>query len=233
MVSSSAGARVPLGIVPAGNGNDYALRAVKLPADPTRALVVALAGTPRAMDVGMVNGRYFVNVLGVGIDANIAAAAERMKRLPLLRGQALYYTASLRELLFHYSRAPDLSITVDGQQTERRHYALAAVSLGPTYGGGFVINPSADPTDGLFDVCAIWKPGRLRALRLMTLVQRGRHLDQPEVKYLRARTVTLESPQPIYAHLDGEVLTSARFEAALLPGALLVRHLTTDGAGLV
>jgi diacylglycerol kinase (ATP) len=220
----ASGARVPLGIVPAGNGNDYALRALKLPRDPAKALEIALAGTPHAMDVGQVNDRYFVNVLGVGIDANIAAAAERMKRLRLLRGQALYYAASLRELLFFYSRCPELTVTCDGQAGEKRRYALAAVSVGPSYGGGFLINPRADPNDGLFDVCAIWKPWRGRALRLMTLIQHGQHLDQREVTHMRARTVTLEAAQPIYAHLDGEVLKGPRFEARLLPGALLVRQ---------
>jgi diacylglycerol kinase (ATP) len=218
------GKRVSLGIVPAGNGNDYALRALKLPGDPAKALEIALAGTPHAMDVGQVNDRYFVNVLGVGIDANIAAAAERMKRLRLLRGQPLYYTASLREILFFYSRCPELAVTYDGQASEKRHYALAALSIGPSYGGGFLINPQADPTDGLFDVCAIWKPWRGRALRLMTLIQHGRHLDQREVTHVRARAVTLEAAQPIYAHLDGEVLTGRRFEARILPGALLVRR---------
>ncbi len=220
----ACGARVPLGVVPAGNGNDYALRALKLPKDPARALEIALAGNPRAMDVGQVNGRYFVNVLGVGIDANIAAAAERMKRLRLLRGQALYYTASLRELLFFYSRCPELTVTCDGQPGERRLYALAAVSIGPSYGGGFAINPQADPTDGLFDVCAIWKPSRLRALRLLTLVQKGRHLGKREVAHVHAHTVTLEAAQPIYAHLDGEVIRGQRFEARILPEALLVRQ---------
>jgi YegS/Rv2252/BmrU family lipid kinase len=220
----ASGRRVPLGIVPAGNGNDYAWYTLGLPRDPRRALPIALDGTPGPMDVGQVNGRYFVEALGVGIDANIAAAAAALKRVPFLRGQALYWASSLRELIFHYNRCPRLTVTHDGNVREWAHYAMAAVMLGPTAGGGFQINPGADPRDGLFDLCMIVKPSQLRALRLLPMVEKGTHVDQPEVKRLRVRTVTLEAERPIYAHLDGEVITAQRFEVGILPGALLVRQ---------
>lgn len=220
----AAGAPVPLGIVPAGTGNDYAYESLHLPRELPAALEVALTGKPVAMDVGEVNGRYFFNSLGVGIDANIAAAANDLKRFRFLNGQALYYASSLRELIFHYDRCPELRVTIDGQPDESRRYALVAVSLGPTYGGGFQINPGADPRDGLFDVCSIWKPSQLRALQLLPLVEKGKHVDQREVKRTRARTIALASAKPIYAHLDGEVITASTFEVRLLPGALRVRR---------
>lgn len=222
----AAGAPVPLGIVPAGNGNDYACETVHLPRDPLAALEIALTGTPVAMDVGVVNGRYFLNSLGVGIDANIAAAAEDLKRVPFLHGQALYWASSLRELLLHYDRCPELRITLDGQPDESHLYALVAVNLGPTAGGGFKINPGADPHDGLLDVCIIWKPPLLRALQLLPMVEKGTHITQPEVKRTRVRTIELTSIKPVYAHLDGEVITAASFDARILPGALRVRQAT-------
>ncbi len=97
---------VPLGLVAAGNGNDYARYTLKLPHDPAAALEVALGGEIISVDAGMVNGRYFVNSLGIGLDANIAAAAEALKRFRFLQGQMLYYAASLREIIFHYGRCP-------------------------------------------------------------------------------------------------------------------------------
>lgn len=224
-----SGKRVPLGIVPAGNGNDYAYRTLHLPTNVDAAIELAFSASAQAMDVGLANGRYFVNDLGVGIDANIAAAAEKLKAVPFLRGQRLYFAASLEELLFHYANCPDLLVTCDGQVDARRTYALAAISIGPTYGGGFRINPNADPRDGYFDVCLIWKPGLPRALRLLPQVQRGQHLDQPEVRHLRARHVLLEALRPIAAHSDGEVTTGERFEARILPGALLVRQPERQG----
>ncbi len=224
ILDSGAGSATALGIVPAGNGNDYAYHTLGLPRDPEHALAIALTGAPAAMDAGIVNGRCFVNSLGVGIDANIAAAAERLKRVPLLRGQALYYAASLSELIFHYDRCPQLTLAADGEPPTNRAYALAAVSLGPTYGGGFRINPGADPRDGLFDLCTIVKPSQLRALRLLPLVEKGQHVDQPEVTRRRVRSVEMEARAPIFAHLDGEVISAARFDVRIVPGALRVRQ---------
>ena len=220
----ASGQRVPLGIVPAGSGNDYACQTLQLPRDPLKALEIALHGTPTPMDAGAVNGRYFINSLGVGIDANIAARAERLKHVPLLRGKALYQVASVYEVLFRYHHCPQLNVSLDGAAQDERAYALAAVTIGPTYGGGFRINPNADATDGLFDVCLIVKPAQMRALRLLPMVKKGQHSGQPEVRHLRVQSLILEAAQPIYAHCDGEVFTAQRFEARILPGALLIRR---------
>lgn len=221
----TSGRRVTLGIVPAGTGNDYAFETLHLPHNPLEALERALTGTPSPMDVGTVNGRYFLNSLGVGLDANIAHTAERLKRIPFLRGQTLYWTATLNELLLHYDRCPELTVSYDGLTPgDKRLFALAAISIGPTYGGGFRINPNADPNDGYFDLCTMWKPPLIRALRLLPIVEKGLHLGQPEVTHTRVQHIILESATPIYAQLDGEVITGTRFEARILPGALLVRR---------
>jgi diacylglycerol kinase (ATP) len=220
----ASGRQVRLGIVPCGNGNDYAYHTLGLPRDLQQALEIALHGAAQPMDVGQVNGRSFINSLGVGIDANIAATAEHMKRTTFLRGHTLYYAASLTELLFHYNRCPELHVTIDGVEHDRRLYAMAAVNMGPTAGGGFKINPGADARDGLLDLCLIWKPSQRRALRLLPLVEKGKHIDEPEVRRLRVRTVTMEAAQPVFAHLDGEVMRAPRFDVSILPGALLVRQ---------
>ncbi|HEY7355743.1 MAG TPA: diacylglycerol kinase family lipid kinase, partial [Ktedonobacterales bacterium] len=191
--------------------------------DPAAALEIALEGAITAADVGMVNERYFVNSLGIGIDANIAAAASELKRYAFLQGKTLYWAASLREIIFHYDRCPWLKVYPDGEETDGRLYALAAVTVGPTYGGGFRINPQADIHDGLFDLCTIVKPSKLRALRILGMVSKGQHVTQPEVHMRHVRSIVLESQESVFAHLDGEVIKAARFEARLLPGALRVR----------
>src|SRR5690242_13856863 len=162
ILSAKQPAEISLGLIAAGNGNDYAWHTLKLPRDTAKALEVALEGEITTVDAGMVNGRYFINSLGIGIDANIAAAAEEMKRYPFMQGSALYWGSSLREILFHYNRCPWLKVYPDGEETDGRLYALCAVSIGPTYGGGFCINPQAEIHDGLFDMCMMVKPSQLR-----------------------------------------------------------------------
>lgn len=220
----STGRQIPLGIVPAGSGNDYACYTLKLPRDPIQALDIALNGQVTPFDAGAVNERYFINSLGVGIDANIAARAEKLKHVPLLQGKALYQVASIHEVLFQYHRCPQMQVTLDGEPQNEYDYALAGITIGPTYGGGFHINPAANPTDGYLDVCLIVKPSQRRAIQLLPMVKKGRHIGQPAVRQLRVQSILLESQKPIHAHCDGEVFSGTRFEAHVLPGALWIRH---------
>ncbi|WP_242527457.1 diacylglycerol/lipid kinase family protein [Ktedonosporobacter rubrisoli] len=63
----AAGKQVPLGIVGAGSGNDYAWNTLQLPRDPAQALELAFRGRPIQVDAGIVNGHYFVNSFSVGL----------------------------------------------------------------------------------------------------------------------------------------------------------------------
>ncbi|TMC15485.1 MAG: diacylglycerol kinase family lipid kinase, partial [Chloroflexi bacterium] len=96
----SSSRRVPLGIVAAGSGNDYAWNTLKLPHDPAAAIERAFTGQLVNSDAGIVNGRYFVNSFSVGLDADIAVAAGKMKKIPFMSGERLYYSSTLKQLLF-------------------------------------------------------------------------------------------------------------------------------------
>src|SRR5436305_1245834 len=173
----SSGRRVPLGIVAAGSGNDYAWNTLKLPHDPAVAIERAFTGHLVDSDAGIVNGRYFVNSFSTGLDADIAAAAGQLKKIPFMSGSRLYYTSTLKQLFFGYSRCPWLKFTLDGEEQASgstfKRYVLMAVTNGPTYGAGFRINPKADYADGLLDICTINYTPLLRALKLLPLVQKG------------------------------------------------------------
>lgn len=219
----SSGVTVPFGVIPAGNGNDFATYVAYAPTDINRALEVALTAPIQMVDAGVINGRYFVNAISVGLDANVSIASERFKRLGI-RGQALYMTSALSELLFHYDGCPTLTVQCDDAEPVHHEFVLVAVSIGPAYGGGFMINPNADPQDGLFDVCIIRKPHVLRALRLLPVVERGEHLSEPEVTVVRARRVTLASTKRANSQEDGEISSDTHFEVSIRPGALALRR---------
>lgn len=223
----AAGRRVPLGIVAAGSGNDFAWNTLKLPHDPAAAIERAFTGQLIDVDAGIVNGEYFANSFSVGLDADIAVAAGQMKKIPFMSGVRLYYGATLKQLLFGYHRCPWLTIRLDdGQQldeTQAKHYVLMAVTIGPTYGAGFRINPTADHTDGLFDICAISYTPLMRALRLLPVVQKGEHAGLPEVTFFRAKSVHIEARQAVNIQMDGETTCATSYDARILPEALWVR----------
>jgi diacylglycerol kinase (ATP) len=219
--------RVPLGIVAAGSGNDYAWNTLKLPHDPAAAIERAFTGRLVDADAGIVNGEYFANSFSVGLDADIAVAADQMKKVPFMSGARLYYGTTLKQLLFGYHRCPWLALRLDdGEQLdekEARRYVLMAVTNGPTYGAGFRINPTADYTDGLLDICAISYTPLGRALRLLPVVQKGEHAGLPGVTFYRARSLHIEARHPVNIQMDGETTCTISYDARILPGALWVR----------
>ncbi len=220
----ASGQRVPLGIVPAGSGNDFAWNTLKLPRDPVAAFERAFHGTLQDVDAGRVNDSYFANAFSVGLDADIAVAAQRLKRWPLMNGARLYYSATLKQLFFGYQRCPQLSFQFDdGAWTEMSRYVLLAVNNGPTYGAGFRINPTANHTDGLFNVCTIDYMPLLRALKLLPIVKKGEHIGIPEVHFFQAKKVQVASQTQVYMQMDGETTRARTYQAEILPSALQVR----------
>jgi diacylglycerol kinase (ATP) len=221
----SAGKRVPFGIVGAGSGNDYAWNTLNLPRIPAAALEVAFNGMPTPVDAGVMNGTYFANSFSVGLDADIAVAANWMKKIPTMGGSRLYYSATLKQLFFGYYRCPWLKVSIDGeeQNAQFKRYVLAAITIGPAYGAGFRINPKASYSDGLFDVCAIDYASLPRALQLLPVVQKGQHEALPEVSFYKAQSVHIESQKAVNFELDGETGSATSFEANILPGVLSVR----------
>jgi diacylglycerol kinase (ATP) len=216
--------RVPLGIIAAGSGNDFAWNTLKLPRDPHGAVERAFNGRLLDVDAGKVNGHFFANGFSVGLDADISVATNTMRRWPLLRGSLLYTLAAVRQLLFGYHRCPwlEFAINEESLHSEQR-YILLAVTNGPAYGAGFHINPSADCCDGLLDICAVDYTPVLRTLKLLPGVKKGKHVSAPEVKFYRAHSIHIKSRRPVMLQADGEVTIVTIVDAQILPAALCVR----------
>ena len=223
----ASGRRVPLGIVAAGSGNDFAWNTLRLPRDPELALERAFSGQLVEVDAGIVNGRYFANSCSIGIDADIAVAAGVMKKYPFMSGTRLYYTTTVKQLLFGYGRCPWLKFELDGEtragKEQESRYVLVAVTNGPTYGAGFRINPTADHCDGLLDICTIDYRPLSRALKMLPIVKKGEHQDLPEVTFYRAKSLSIESRNLVNVQMDGETTSATSFHIEILPAALLVR----------
>jgi len=224
----SSGSRVPLGIVGAGSGNDFAWNTLKLPRDPAQSIEKAFHGQLIEVDAGVANGSYFANSFSIGLDADIALSADRLKHFPFMSGTRLYYTATIKQLLLGYRNCPWLSFQLhdaDGSitQIQTKRFVLIAVTNGPTYGAGFRINPKANHADGLFDVCTIDYAPLLRALKLLPVVKKGEHLGLPEVTCYLAKSVSIESQHSVNVQMDGETSNSKSFSVENLAAALLLR----------
>ncbi len=142
------GSDVPLGIVPVGSGNGLA-RALRVPLEPARALHALESAARRRMDVGLVNGKPFLNVAGVGFDAVVGWAFHMAGRNGGRRGIFTYVRMSV-SLLASYRSTPLILET--GRERLEVRPLIVVFANGPQYGAGALINPGARLDDGRFEI---------------------------------------------------------------------------------
>jgi diacylglycerol kinase (ATP) len=215
VLQAAAGTSVPLGIIPAGTGNDIA-RSVGIPlSDPLAAADIVAGGHLRHVDAGRCGSRWFVGVLGAGFDSAVNERANRMTRPG---GRAKYDLAMLAEL--GTFRPIPFTLELDGElwQTEAM---LVAVGNGPSYGGGMLVTPDALLDDGLLDVLVLGPLSRAAFVRLFPRVYRGTHVTHPAVMIRRAREVSLAAAG-IVAYADGERLARLPLTCVAVPDAVQV-----------
>lgn len=218
---------VVLGIVPAGTGNDHA-RQFHIPCDnPEAAVDVILAGHIHTVDIGCIRGsdgtmRLFGTVAAMGFDS---AVSERANRLRWPHGQMRYIVAILTELIRFRPLA--FHVVIDEQPEITAELTLVACGNTRSYGGGMMICPNADPTDGLLDITMVGSVSRYKLLRLFPKVFSGAHIELPDVVTARAHTIALDAAggfgtAEMYAYADGERVCPLPVELSVAPGALRV-----------
>jgi len=207
---------VALGVVPLGTANDFAA-CLGMPLDAGRAVEVLLSGRRRRVDLGRVNNRWFVNVAGVGFDAEVARWVNLRRRW--VRGTTMYVAGIFRTLVRY--RPTEVDVWLDGVPWSARAF-LVAVGNAPAYAGGVRMCPDARPDDGELEVVRIGDIRKLEAFRMLLLLYRGAHLGHPKVARAAAREVVVDASIPLAVHADGEPVgtTPARFRVQ--PGALEV-----------
>ena len=189
---------LPLAVIPAGSGNDFA-RMNGIPLNHVAAIELLLHGTEASIDLGRVDGeRYFVNGLGIGLDAQVARDVLRMKHL---HGSAAYISAAIRQIL-RFQAFP-VELASGGWQRTLSCLSLG-VANGKYVGGGFKMAPEAESTDGLLDVCAIRDMPKLKRLMAIPKTRSGNHLQLKEVEYKQVESLRISSDARLVAHLDGE-----------------------------
>ena len=209
------GTETPLGIIPAGTGNDVA-RYLDLPrSDPALAADVVARGKERTIDLARVGSVYFVTVLAAGFDAIVN---ERANAMTWPKGQMRYNLATLAELRV---LAPiPYVLELDGVE-ERLEATLVAVGNGPSFGGGLRITEGAVLDDGMLDVVVIKPLSKLDLLRTYPKLFRGTHVHHPQYRHHRVRRVTVAAPG-IVAYADGERIGALPLTIEVAPGALRV-----------
>lgn len=213
-----AGTGIPLGVVAAGTGNDFARSAglpIRDPAAAAGRIASALrTGTVRTLDLARAGDRWYGTVLASGFDSRVNDRGNRM-RWP--GGRLRYDAAMLAELAG--LRTFPYRIRLDDGPEQELEAILVAVGNGPSYGGGMLMCPGAALDDGLLDVTVVGPCSRATLLRVFPRVYRGSHVTHPAVTVHRAARVSLAA-DGVSAYADGERIGPLPVTVQAVPGAL-------------
>lgn len=208
---------VPMSIIPCGTGNDYAKR-FALGKTVASQIETALFGTAINVDLGVCNGRKFLNGVGIGFDGQIVA--DMVNEKTWITGPAKYYYHVLKILASYQAKPFDYVI---GKQPFQKKLILLCIAKGTTFGGSFVLTPQAKLNDGLLHICEIGNVSPLRRFLNIGRLQKGSHNTLPEVLFTSSESLhILENPQ-LFAHIDGEYFGNPPFEFSVIKSGLRVR----------
>ena len=204
-----------LAILPGGRGNDLA-RVLGIPGDPAAAARVAVEGVARLIDVASVDGVPYLGIASLGFDSDASRIANETR---LVSGRLVYLYAALRALATWTPAV--FVVTVDGERHELSGYSIA-VANSRAYGGGMLMAPQAELDDGLLDVVAVGRASKLKFLRTLPSVFKGRHIDDPDVRTLRGAVVELAADRPFEVYADGDPIGAAPARVSVEPRCLRV-----------
>lgn len=236
---------LPIGVVPAGSGNDFARQFSLSPrAEEAVARMLAAEADPLSVDLGVATmpreaselretgaagaadavdrEHWFACAIGVGFDASVNRRANAI-RLPI--GPLRYHLALLVEIAVMKMR--DFSVELRGGETggdgEAIHHEfsgiLTTVMNTRAIGGGIPLAPRASVHDGLLDVVEVSRGTKLRILSVLGLLAKGEHEPLPEVTITRVDRVRIAAGDEV-AYSDGERVGTGPFDIRIAPGAL-------------
>jgi len=209
VVNGIAGGPVALGILPVGTMNVFAAELGIPSGDLGKAWDVITRGHVRHLDLPKANGAYFVQLAGIGLDAEVVrrTAPESKKALG-----PISYVISLAQAAAE--PPPRLEIVPDDSRERTGTFVL--VGNGRLYGGPFTLFKDARLDDGLLDVLVFQGQGHWDVVRYLQAIAFGSHVELEDVEYFQTSGITVRSSTEVPYELDGELsgLLPCRFEVA-------------------
>lgn len=185
VVNGIAGAGVALGVLPMGTMNVFAAQMGLPVRDLGACWEVARGANEREIDLPMANADRFVQLAGVGFDAEVLRATRREDRRTL---NPLNYIAAAAGVAARCG--PRVRVEVAGGA--RREGSFVLIGNGRLFGGPFALFPEARPDDGLLDAIVFQHRGHLDIVRYIRAVVFGGHLTLPDVEYFQGARIVVD-----------------------------------------
>ena len=214
VLNGLCGAQVPMLIYRTGTENLLA-RELGMPSDPEDITATLLCGEPCASDVGIMNGRRFLAVAGIGFDAECVVRMNRARRGHITHGD---YFWPIWRTYWAY-QYPHLRVEADGAMIfDGRGFAL--IGNIARYSAGLRILLHARPDDGLLDLGIFPCESRSRMAMHACRAFLRRHVGPGGMVYRRCRAVRVTSDEDVPIELDGELCGMLPAECSVDAGAI-------------
>lgn len=221
-----------LGVLPGGRGNDLA-RVLGVSDDPLAACATIARGVTREIDLGEVldaprqeRGQAFVGIASAGFDSEANRIANEA---PPWLGGLVYAYGALRALATWRPTRFEIELDPPGERHAWTGYTVA-VANSKAYGGGMRLAPDALLDDGLLEVIAIERVGRLRFLANLPRVFKGTHVQLPSVRVFRAAEVAISADRPFTMYADGDPIGTLPLRVRAARGAVTMLVPAQEGA---
>jgi len=215
VVNGVAGSDVRMGILPLGTVNVLA-KEIGIPqGNLAAAWNVIETGKTLALDLPMANDQYFIQLAGVGLDAEV------VRRTPMDSKKTLGPLSYILTLV-QLAAAKPPRVVFESEDRPGREGCFALIGNGRLYGGPFPIFKRASLHDGLLDVVLFKNQSHWDVIRYIQAIAFGTHSELPDVEYFQTASIKVRSDGDVPVELDGELAGALPCEFRISPTKLNV-----------
>ena len=205
VVNGIAGSGATLGLLPLGTMNVFATE-LGLPAsDLTKCWQIIQDNETRLVDLPSANGKHFVQLAGVGLDAQVVQETSSAFKRSF---GPLSYIVSAAQIA---AREPPL-LRIESEHAVTEEGSFVLVGNGRLYGGPFPFYKQAVIDDGLLDVLVFKRLNYLQMIRYLQDVIFSSQITSPEVEYFQTPTLRVSSEDAVPVEIDGELIGNCPVE---------------------
>lgn len=191
------GIDLPIGILPVGTANDFG-KFIGIPSDVTKACNQILESEPKAVDIGKINDKYFINVASSGLFTDVSQKTDLNLKNTI--GKLAYYLKGIEEIP-NFRR---LKVHLKSKEVDFDSEMYLILVFNGQTAGNFKLATRADVNDGYLDVIMIKAVPIIEILPLFIKILKGEHLDSDKVIYFKTDDILIESEEDIVVDIDGE-----------------------------
>ena len=191
------GIDLPIGILPVGTANDFG-KFIGIPSDVTKACNQILESEPKAVDIGKINDKYFINVASSGLFTDVSQKTDLNLKNTI--GKLAYYLKGIEEIP-NFRR---LKVHLKSKEVDFNGEMYLILVFNGQTAGNFKLATRADVNDGYLDVIMIKAVPIIEILPLFIKILKGEHLDSDKVIYFKTDDILIESEEDIVVDIDGE-----------------------------